>query len=94
MEVEVEKWSDEMGKSTVNVSKGGKKATLVFDEAQLASSENDGPGVNAVLERVAMERRGFRAPAQEHGPGMPQTQEPGMTAQGPMPVMVRRRVVQ
>jgi len=31
-------WSDEMGKSTVDVRKGGEKATLNFDEAQMAKS--------------------------------------------------------
>jgi hypothetical protein len=32
LKVEGVKWSDEMGKSTVDVSKGGEKATLEFDE--------------------------------------------------------------
>lgn len=35
MKVERVKWSDEMGKSTVDVSKAGEKATLIFDEAQM-----------------------------------------------------------
>jgi hypothetical protein len=38
MKVERVKWSDEMGRSTVDVTKGGEKATLVFDEAQLATN--------------------------------------------------------
>jgi len=32
------KWSDEMGKSTVDVSKDGEKATLAFDEANIKSA--------------------------------------------------------
>jgi len=36
MKVERVKWSGEMGKSTVDVSKGGEKATLIFDEQQMA----------------------------------------------------------
>jgi len=36
MKVERVTWSDRRGKSTVDVSKGGKKATLIFDEVQMA----------------------------------------------------------
>ena len=36
MRIDGVKWSDEMGKSTVDVSKGGETATLVFDQAQMA----------------------------------------------------------
>jgi hypothetical protein len=32
-------WSDQTGKSTVDVSKAGEKATLIFDQAQMASNE-------------------------------------------------------
>ena len=35
--VERVQWSDTMGKSTVDVAKGGEKAILVFDESQLAN---------------------------------------------------------
>lgn len=35
IKVERVKWSDEMGRSTVDVSKGGEKATLEFDEQTL-----------------------------------------------------------
>jgi len=35
MKVESVKWSDQMGRSTVQVSKGGEKAVLAFDEATL-----------------------------------------------------------
>jgi hypothetical protein len=37
MKVERVKWSDQIGKSTVDVSKGGEKATLIFDEAQVVA---------------------------------------------------------
>jgi hypothetical protein len=36
LKVERVMWSEQMGKSTVEVSKGGDRATLAFDEAQLA----------------------------------------------------------
>jgi hypothetical protein len=45
MKVEQVKWSDQMGKSTVVVSKGNERATLIFDEAQMAMN----PGVNQQL---------------------------------------------
>jgi len=38
IKIERVRWSDEMGKSTVEVSKGTEKATLVFDEAQMAKN--------------------------------------------------------
>jgi hypothetical protein len=38
LKVERIKWSDEMGKSTVDVSKAGEKATLVFDQMTTASN--------------------------------------------------------
>ena len=38
MKVDRVQWSDQMGKSTVNVSKGGERATLIFDEAQIAKA--------------------------------------------------------
>jgi hypothetical protein len=41
------KWSDEMGKSTVDVSKDGEKATLAFDEANIKSAPAAGPFPNA-----------------------------------------------
>ena len=37
-------WSDEMGKSTVDVSKAGEKATLAFDEATVKSAPAAAPG--------------------------------------------------
>jgi hypothetical protein len=40
LKVERVKWSEQMGKSTVEVSKGGDKATLAFDEAQLTTVPN------------------------------------------------------
>jgi hypothetical protein len=38
MKVERVKWSSEMGKSTVDVAKGGEKATLAFDEQQILNN--------------------------------------------------------
>jgi hypothetical protein len=43
MKVEDVKWSDEIGKSTVDVSKGGEKATLLFDEATVKSAGSSAP---------------------------------------------------
>jgi hypothetical protein len=45
MKAERVQWSDEMGKSTVDVSKNGEKATLIFDEAQLAKNASAVPAV-------------------------------------------------
>jgi hypothetical protein len=45
MKVERVQWSNEMGKSTVDVSKGGEKATLVFDEAQIAKNAGAAPAM-------------------------------------------------
>lgn len=45
MKAERIKWSDEMGKSTVDVSKDGEKATLAFDEANIKSAPT-APGPN------------------------------------------------
>lgn len=45
MKVERVQWSDEMGKSTVDVSKNGEKATLVFDEAQMAKNASAVPAI-------------------------------------------------
>jgi hypothetical protein len=38
IKVERIRWSDEMGKSTVDVSKGGERATLVFDQDAIATA--------------------------------------------------------
>jgi len=38
MKVERVRWSDEMGRSTVDVSKGGEEATLAFDEELMAKT--------------------------------------------------------
>jgi len=39
MHVDAIRWSDQLGKSTVDVSKAGEKATLQFDEATLKESQ-------------------------------------------------------
>jgi hypothetical protein len=38
IKVERVQWSDQLGKSTVDVTKAGEKATLIFDEQQMAKS--------------------------------------------------------
>lgn len=38
LKVERVTWSDQMGKSSVDVSKAGEKATLLFDQAQIAAA--------------------------------------------------------
>jgi hypothetical protein len=43
MRVDAVRWSDQLGRSTVDVSKAGEKATLEFDEATL--KEAQGPPV-------------------------------------------------
>jgi len=43
LKVERVKWSDEMGKSTVDVSKAGERATLAFDEEQMAKNAGEAP---------------------------------------------------
>lgn len=45
------KWSDETGKSTVDVSKDGEKATLAFDEANIKSAPA-GPGPGGPAQRL------------------------------------------
>lgn len=44
MKVVSVKWSSETGKSTVDVTKGGEKATLTFDESQIAKNAGPAPG--------------------------------------------------
>ena len=46
LKVESVNWSDKMGKTTVDVSKAGeKRATLTFDEAQMAKNATAGPAM-------------------------------------------------
>jgi hypothetical protein len=45
MKVERIRWSDETGKSTVDVIKNGETATLAFDEAQIAKGDSNGQAV-------------------------------------------------
>jgi len=40
LKVERVRWSNQMGKSTVDVSKDGEKATLLFDQDQIAAAAN------------------------------------------------------
>ena len=46
MKVESVKWSDQMGKSTVEVSRNGEKAVLEFDQAQMAKNVNVNVNLN------------------------------------------------
>jgi hypothetical protein len=56
------KWSDETGKSTVDVSEGGQRATLEFDEALVAKNGADGgPAANGVPAGFPF-NRGFQVP--------------------------------
>ena len=43
VKVERVKWSDEMGKTTVDVSKAGERATLAFDEDTIKTAAAPGP---------------------------------------------------
>jgi hypothetical protein len=43
LKVERVAWSQQVGKSTVDVSKGGERATLVFDQDQIAAANNTVP---------------------------------------------------
>jgi hypothetical protein len=43
IKVESVKWSDETGKSTVDVSKAGERATLAFDEDTIKAGAGNGP---------------------------------------------------
>jgi hypothetical protein len=43
LKVERLAWSEQVGKSTVDVSKGGERATLVFDQDQIAAASNPQP---------------------------------------------------
>ena len=50
MKIERVEWSDETGKSMVDVSKGAEKATLVFDEQQMAKAATSVPAPNGQLQ--------------------------------------------
>jgi hypothetical protein len=54
MKVERVKWSDQMGKTTVDVSKAGEKATLAFDEDTVKTAPPVQPG--APVARTMMVR--------------------------------------
>ncbi|HEX4084131.1 MAG TPA: hypothetical protein VHY22_04410 [Chthoniobacteraceae bacterium] len=85
-------WSDVMGKTTVDVSKGGEKATLSFDEAQLAKNAAASAGSTSVRMPArpgVIRLPGMRPPA---GPGFnrvfPAPGNPGM----PNGIDLRRRI--
>jgi hypothetical protein len=101
LKVERIKWSDEMGKSTVDVSKAGEKATLVFD--QMASTPNSAPmaGQPGNIRLPTLPGRPMNYPAPNAGqppfgqrffqqPG--QVQGPGVTLSPEMLLQQRRRV--
>jgi len=74
MKVERVAWSDQMGKSTVDVSKGGERATLEFDEATVHSGgTGPGPGLPGMVRLPTLpmgQGRPMNFPAQ--GNGQPQ----------------------
>jgi hypothetical protein len=98
VKIERVRWSNETGKSTVDVSKGSERATLIFDEAQLAKNGADaaapviarGPNFPGMPRVQVLSRPG----GPEGEPVLPQTLERGMTPQGPVPVSVPMRVSQ
>ena len=100
------KWSSEMGKSTVDVSKAGEKATLAFDEATVKNPPAPPVQVAGMqLPRLPGQMRagnfGPAGPFQQPGAilnrsrNFPQMQPNNMTAPpiGPMGVERRRRSV-
>ena len=95
MKVERVLWSDEMGRSTVEVSKAGEKATLLFDEQQMA--QNAGAS-----QQLAPGQPGFLLPRQRGPAGSPTSagfQQPGRQFdRPPLPQRVieayRRRGIQ
>jgi hypothetical protein len=107
MKVERVQWSEQMGKSTVDVSKNGEKATLIFDEQQMAKNGASAPAVpGQVGVRLPtipgrpstgfppQSPRIFPQPGQPFmGPTLtPQQGGPGMP--GGMPMRRRVRVIQ
>ena len=77
MKVERIHWSTEMGKSTVDVSKGAEKATLAFDEAQMAKTTDavsalpPGPRLPVLAGRAGLQ---FQRPVAPQPPGLPADQ--------------------
>lgn len=70
LKVERVTWSDVMGKSTVDVSKGGERATLVFDESQIASAGNQGQPQGLIRQPMNFGRPNFPVPSgqPQYGP--------------------------
>ncbi len=89
IKVESVKWSDEMGKSTVAVSKGGERATLIFDEAQMV--KNAGAPMTAVAPQPPPGSRRLTPMQVRHFYNSEPLQgNPGMSAAGPLPMDMRR----
>jgi hypothetical protein len=91
LKVEKIHWSDEMGKSTVDVSKNGEKATLIFDEQQMAKNAPPvpagmpgQPGVRMPImpgQRPVgfpLQNRGFQQPGNFNGRPFPQPGQPAV----------------
>ena len=86
MKVERIQWSEQMGKSTVDVSKGGERATLVFDQAQVASQPPNlvppgmpgrfGPGPGRQFGFNGQSGPGFGPRFYPQRPGQPQAGPP------------------
>jgi hypothetical protein len=87
MKIERVQWSDEMGKSTVDVSKGGEKATLIFDEQQMAQNAGAAAAQVVLPGRTRLSAEEIR----ENFSNRPLPGRPGMSAAGPLPVDFRRR---
>ncbi len=90
LKVEGVEWSDQMGRSKVDVSKNGEKATLQFDQAQIVKGADAGGGMLPGQPGIPVPRQPM---AGQQWPGaMPR---PGVRPVGmPLPggVDVRRRV--
>lgn len=69
LKAESVKWSDELGKSTVTVSKAGEKATLIFDEENIKGTPTlPTPGGGAVrLPTLPGQGRPMNFPLQQNG---------------------------
>ena len=88
LKVESVKWSDVMGKSTVDVSKGGERATLIFDEHQIAQEAAPAPVPQGMqFPGHPFFANGFPVRAFPQNPGQP----PGVYPAG-SPVWIRRRM--
>jgi hypothetical protein len=101
MKVDAVHWSDDMAKTTVDVSKNGEKATLVFDQAQLAKNANSAPPPAGGMPGIRLPARpgeirlpGYPGAGIPAGPGFNRTfPQPGQVNPGmPNVTDMRRRI--